>query len=245
MNSQDFASPPPRRPGPGPWRWLVVIVLALLFGLWAAFDLLPRLAGGLLGDGLEIPGGGPGVNWDEVQVVWDPSPPADETGAENTPEAAEEPPAESVIDEMSDDVEPIEPQVEVGSPDPGGGAPDAAGEPGPADEAAAAQAGQGDPEGAGRRSPRILYSEWPSRDLLDDLEMSGRLRYRLRVERDGDVSGWELLQVEGPDFHCPACLAEAERIIRGLRFAPGTLDGKPVACWVPYEISFEMERRDR
>jgi outer membrane biosynthesis protein TonB len=93
----------------------------------------------------------------------------------------------------------------------------------------------------GRDSPRILQAAWPSRSVLAALKASGRLRYRLRVEADGRVSAWELLDAGG--FDCAPCLREAERIIRELRFAPGTLDGRPVACWVPYEISFEKGGR--
>jgi len=221
-----------------------VVALALLFGLWAALDLLPRMAGGLLGDGLEIPGGGPGVNWDEVQVVWDPGPPAEEPGEEIAPEDPPESVDESEFAESETEREETL-EAEPSNPDPGGGAADAAGQTGAAEAPATARAGQGDPEGAGRRSPRILYSEWPSRELLADLKQSGRLRYRLRVERDGGVSEWQLLDADGGTFRCPACLEEAERIIRSLRFAAGTLDGKPVACWVPYEISFEMDRKAR
>ena len=102
--------------------------------------------------------------------------------------------------------------------------------------ARAARAAAPNAERAG--APRILSQAWVRQDLLAELDRSGSYRFRLRVEADGRVSRWELLS----GFDCEPCLAEAERIIRSLRFAPGTLKGKAVACWVPYQIEFQGGR---
>ncbi len=241
MNPQDIAPPPAPRRRPGPWRWLVFALFALAGAVWLALDLLPRLAGGLLGRDLEIPGGGPGVNWDEVQVVWDSSPPAAEDGAraeESNPVPEPEPlPAERVIETENGGTDPETPDPAIP-----GGQPPPAGETGDRNPGLA-KPGEGDPAGEGRRSPRILYSEWPSQELLADLDSSGSLNFRLRVERDGRVSEWEHLDEGG--FDCRPCLLEAERIIASLLFSPGTLGDKAVACWVPYRISFNTKTRER
>ncbi len=208
---------------------------------WLALDLLPRLAGGLLGHGLELPGGGSGVNWDDVQVLWDSGPPDGdrETPVEHSDESAE-PVVEAVTVEPESDPDDSEAALPAVT-EPGGGPPPA-GQDSDRQTPGLATPGSGDPAGEGRRSPRILYSEWPSRELLAELEESGSLNFRLRVERDGDVSEWQLMA--GNDFDCRPCLKEAERIIASLLFSPGTLKGKAVACWVPYRISFNTKRRE-
>ncbi len=239
MESQEFASNrPPRHRRPGPWRWLVFGVLSLLFAFWAAWDLLPRMAGGLLGRGLEFPGGDSGVDWESVQVVWDPSPPAPEGDpAPTLPPAEESPPPDPSA--LVPESEPSSASASKTAGDDPGGARPAAGAKDPETDPGLARPGRGNPAGEGRRSPRVLYSAWPSQELLLELERSGRLRYRLRVETDGSVSEWELVDQGG--FDCAPCRREAERIIHSLRFAPGSVNGRPVPCWVPYEISFERK----
>jgi hypothetical protein len=242
MTPQAPPEPPGHRPRPRARRWLVFAALALLLGAWAALDLLPRLASGLLGQHWSEPGGSGGEDWDQVQVVWDPTDPrkAAPAGAEPSPPA----PDAQVTPEPVEDSPPDQTPMPTDTARPGepstGGQPAAPGS-GPALAPAPASRGEGGPEGLGRRSPRILFAAWPSRELLSALDRSGRLRYRLRVEADGRVSEWRLVDDGG--FRCAPCRAEAERIIAALRFAPGTLDGKPVACWVPYELSFEKGGR--
>lgn len=228
---------PPGHPPPRPWRWLVFIGLALLIGAWLAIGVLPRLGGRL--SRLDW-GKRNGTDWSQVQVVWESGggpageSPAIDTGAEADADLDEESDPSPAVDEPAE-AAPLTP-----APAPAGGAP-GTGETfgaGPAGAAGAPAAGGGAP---GRDSPRILQAAWPSRALLGSLKSSGRLRYRLRVEPDGRVSAHVLLDDGG--FDCAPCRREAERIIGELRFAPGTLDGRPVACWVPYEISFERGKR--
>jgi len=225
---------PPHRQGPRARRWLVFALLGLVLGAWLVLELLPRLGGSLLGTDWSKRESG--VDWGQVEVVWDPTDPRTGKTA-NSPS----PQAEAGAPAAAEPALPPEPGEEAPVREPAGGAPAA---PAPAAAAAGGNSAPG-PSGAapaaGRDSPRILYAAWPSRSLLAGLKASGRLRYRLRVEPDGRVSAWELLDDGG--FDCAPCRGEAERIIRELRFAPGTLDGRPVACWVPYEISFEKGGR--
>jgi len=228
---------PPGHPPPRPWRWLVFIGLALLLGAWLAIGVLPRVGGRLPGLDWQKRGG---TDWSQVQVVWEPSGgPGGESPAMDTAAAAD-----AQVDEAADTPAaldtPSEPSPSAPAPAPAGGAPGAGEAPGtgPLGAAGAPAAGGGGPA---RESPRILQAAWPSRALLGKLKSSGRLRYRLRVEPDGRVSAHELVDEGG--FDCPPCRREAERIIGELRFAPGTIDGRPVACWVPYEISFERGGR--
>ncbi|MBN2172002.1 MAG: hypothetical protein JW819_11855 [Candidatus Krumholzibacteriota bacterium] len=219
-----------------PLRWLVAGLVAALIFLYVAMEMLPRMVGGLLGRGDALPGGEWGDAWDEPLIVWDPgppdTPPAEETPAPPVPEREASPPIEEA--ETGEAAPAITAAADAGRE--AGGSPAAAGEPGPADEAGRlASAGSGQAAGEGRRSPRVLFQEWPREDVLAGLERPLRYRFRIRVEADGSVSDWELVGAGGA---CPPCLAEAERIVASLRFVPGTLHGRPVACWVPYEIAF-------
>lgn len=244
MTPQAPPEPPGRRPRPRARRWLLFAALALLLGAWAALDLLPRLAGGLLGQSWTRAGGAGGEDWDQVQVVWDPTDPR-KAAASAEPAA----PVPEAVEADPDDAEPLPvPEVTPAPTDDGVAPGDAppTGQPAPPGEGPAAvpspdSRGEGGPEGLGRRSPRILFAAWPRRELLASLDRSGRLRYRVRVEADGQVSEWQLVDDGG--FRCAPCRDEADRIIAAMRFAPGTLDGKPVACWVPYELSFEKGGR--
>ncbi|MBM4118294.1 hypothetical protein FJ251_11250 [bacterium] len=228
---------PPRRPPPRAWRWLIFIGLALVLAAWLATRLLPRLGGRL--PGLDWGKRG-GTDWSQVEVVWESagapagpaSPASDAAPAADTPApipAAERPAATAPGSgpAAAEPARPAGPAAAGGEASAGSGGPAAA--PGPSSAA------------PGRDSPRILQAAWPSRALLAGLRASGRLRYRLRVEPDGRVSAHELLDDGG--FDCDPCRREAERIIGELRFAPGTVDGRPVACWVPYEISFDRGGR--
>ena len=225
---------PPHRQGPRARRWLVFAALGLLVGSWLLFELLPRLGGALFrADWSKREAG---IDWGQVEVVWDPADPRAGSAAAAAPAAPAANPERT----------PAAAEPSPPPPFPGEQAPERAPAAGPAagtaDPPPAAGAAVGSAASApGRDSPRILYAAWPRRELLADLESSGRLRYRLRVEADGRVSTWELLDESG--FDCAPCRGEAERVIRELRFAPGTLDGRPVACWVPYEISFEKGGR--
>lgn len=231
---------PPYRQGPQARRWLVFAVLALALGAWLLLDLLPRVGGSF--QGTDWGKREPGFDWGDVEVVWDPTDPRVGTLPAEAPPApgAELEPAPTVA-APSTALSSTASEADPPPPDAAGGGAGTAG-PEPAPSGGAPSAGEGEAaRAAGRDSPRILQAAWPSRDLLAELEASARLRYRLRVEVDGRVSDWELLDAGKID--CPACRGEAERIIRELRFAPGTLDGRPVACWVPYEISFEKGGR--
>lgn len=228
---------PPGHPPPRPWRWLVFIGLALLLGAWLAIAVLPRLGGRLPGLNWEKRSG---TDWSQVQVVWESGDgPADESTASADEATAEEALEVEAVTRPAADAA-AEPPSGTPAPQPAGGSPGVGKTPaaGPSGAAGAPPARGGGPA---RESPRILQAAWPARALLDKLKGSGRLRYRLRVEPDGRVSAHELIDDGG--FDCPPCRREAERIIGELRFAPGTLDGRPVVCWVPYEISFEKGGR--
>ena len=231
MEGQEFASK--HRRGPGPWRWSLTILGGLLLALLVAFILLPRLVGGLLGHGSRPAGGAAGEFWQSPTILWDvgetrETPAGEELDEEEATESDEAAP--DLIDVV------LAPAVDNVAAAPGR---QSAGTPGPAAEAAPASEGSGAPGGEGRSSPRILYQEWPAQNLLDELAENGSIFFRLRVEADGAVSSFQLIKA----FDCGVCLEEAERIIRSLRFIPGTYAGRPVACWVPYEIEFRSDER--
>jgi hypothetical protein len=231
---------PPYRQGPQARRWLVFAVLALALGAWLLLDLLPRVGGSF--QGTNWGKREPGFDWGDVEVVWDPTDPRAGTRATQAPPTPAAEPEPAPTPAAPSRALPGATRAAETPPPATSGTPGGAAGPEPAPGGGAPRVGQGEAtRAAGRDSPRILQAAWPSRHLLAELEASGRLRYRLRVEADGRVSIWELLDDGG--FDCPACRGEAERIIRDLRFAPGTLDGRPVACWVPYEISFEKGGR--
>ena len=212
--------------------------LGLSLCLLLTLSLLPRIVGGLLGRGDREPGGwATGLDY-VPEIVWDPGEP-DAVTVNGESEEEEEGDAESeepdLLLEETDEESSDSPSAQ---PADGGDLPPA-GEQQPAAPAAEAAAGSGEPTTEGRRSPRILYQEWPRQELLADLDRSGAFRFRLRVEADGSVSDWELIET----FDCSFCREEAERIVRSLRFAPGKLDGRPVACWVPYQIEFKRGRK--
>ena len=222
-----------RRKRPSRWRWLPALVIGILLFAYMILDLLPRFAGGLLGRDRDQPGGWSGDDWQATEIIWDPGEPEPhteevETATENEP--ATEP-------ELVPDADTSKPAFEPEQRNSDGAAA-AAGKPGPADAPSTGSPGEGPHLREGRRSPRILSQAWVRQDLMAGLDRSGSFRFRLRVEADGRVSRWELVS----GFDCETCLAEAERIIRSLRFAPGTLSGRPVACWVPYKIEFRAGR---
>ncbi|MCP4548305.1 MAG: hypothetical protein GY835_17730 [bacterium] len=205
---------------------MLTILVALL--------LMPKLVGGMLDRGRQVAGGFAGEDWETTTILWDVGEVAEQTG----PEIEEAPETEEEIEpepeeEIPTDADPviIEPSQQAG-----GGTVQPAGDPGEALEPATASEGSGGPVGDGRRSPRILYQEWPNQSMLAELDVAGTLFFRLRVEADGHVSAYELLR----SFDCDECLTEAQRIIESLRFIPGTYAGRPVACWISYEIEFNM-----
>ncbi len=226
-----------RRRRPSRWRWLPSLALGLLLFVYVLLDLLPRFVGGLLGRDEDRPGGWSGIEGESMEIVWDPGEERDEEQQEDPEESPEETPPPDAEDLLAEDLGE-ESEAAPAKPVDRGGERPAPGEPEPAPKPSTGSPGSGPERGEGRRSPRILSQAWVRQDLLAELDRSGSYRFRLRVEADGRVSRWELLS----GFDCEPCLAEAERIIRSLRFAPGTLKGKAVACWVPYQIEFQGGR---
>jgi outer membrane biosynthesis protein TonB len=235
MTAQDRDASGRRRAHP--LRWLLALLVGLALFLPLVFNVLPRFLGGLLGDGGPLPDGWSGEE-PGTEIVWIPNPRREE------PETPAEPPPPSPSEPETAPAEAAAEAVEL--PAPASDAASGAEADGASAEAAGAALptagagpGGGAPPGEGRRSPRILYQEWPSQAVLAALDDSGRFRFRLRVESDGSVSAWEILE----RFDCEPCMAEALRIVETLRFAPGTLRGEPVTCWVPYTIEFQRQRR--
>ncbi len=215
---------------PSPYRWIPIIILALATLFWLSSDVLPRFVGGLLGRstgdqelwsqaGADLPE----IVWDTTDPRIEDSPPSGDAEPENAPEPAEteveteiaETPVTDPAAASSDN--PTERWAVTSST----GAP------------ASAAPGEGPGEGR-RRSARLLYQEWPREEILARIEDGGKFRFRLKVEADGKVSDWEILE----SFDCEICTAEAERIVLSLRFRPALEDGQPVACWLPFEIRF-------
>jgi len=215
---------------PSPYRWIPVILLALILLLWVSSDLLPRFVDGLLG---RAPGGL--GNWDDTgetlpEILWDTHDPRlDEAPS---PEETQEKPVPAVILEEAE-VSSAETPREISGAESG----TAAVRPGASPGTAGGRPGLGSGE-EGRRAARLIYQEWPREELLAKLRTSGGFRFMLRVEADGSVSDWQLLE----EFDCVPCREEAERIVRSLRFRPALEDGRPVSCQLPFEIRFDTAR---
>jgi outer membrane biosynthesis protein TonB len=217
---------------PSPYRWIPIILIALILMFWISADLLPRFVGGLLGRGDNDLGAWSRAGTELPEIVWDPTDPRVEEA--QVPVDVDQP-SESESSETEMDVE-ADPDTEIESSDPqihrektaeAGQAETASGNP------SSAAAGEGPGEGR-RRAARLLYQEWPRESVLADLKVGGHFRFRLRVEADGHVSDWEIIE----SFDCEPCAAEAERIVKSLRFRPALEDGRPAACWLPFEIGF-------
>ncbi len=217
---------------PSPYRWIPIILLALLLLVWISADLLPRFVGGLLGRGDQDMGAWSHAGDQLPEIIWDPSDPRKEEvhpprEDESVPEAESDPPLPEAETDLPQEVDTPSPSETSESRPDRSGAPAASGDP------SSASPGEGPGEGR-RRAARLLFQEWPRESLLADLEKGGSFRFRLRVEADGRVSDWEVLE----SFDCEPCASEAERIVAGLRFRPALEDGRPAACWVPFEIRF-------
>ncbi len=217
---------------PSPYRWIPIILLALILLVWISADLLPRFVGGLLGQGDRNLGAWSHAGDQLPEIVWDPTDPRKEEvqpprEEETPPETETESPPPETESELPREVETTSPTEQGESTVEQSGAPAASGDP------SSASPGEGPGEGR-RRAARLLFQEWPRESLLADLELGGSFRFRLRVEADGRVSEWEVLE----RFDCEPCALEAERIVAGLRFRPALEDGRSVACWVPFEIRF-------
>lgn len=217
---------------PSPYRWIPIILIALILMFWISVDLLPRFVGGLLGRGDNDFGAWSRAGTELPEIIWDSSDPRVEDAE---PPVETERRAEIETSEVEPQVKPdaeteIESLAQV-SPSESGESPvqaqAASGNP------SSAAPGEGPGEGR-RRAARLLYQEWPRESLLADLNSGGNFRFRLRVEADGHVSDWEVLE----SFDCEPCAAEAERIVKSLRFRPALEDGLPTACWLPFEIGF-------
>jgi len=212
---------------PSPYRWIPVILIALILLFWLSTDLLPRFVGGLLGQGDRNLGPWSQAGRELPEILWDTSDPRDLEAAP----IREEPPDPSPIDDPPAPPEPATEEFTETPPSSETGRGSDAENAVP--EAAGAASGEGTGEGQ-RRAARLLYQEWPRESILRELERGGSFRFRLRVEADGRVSDWELLE----SYDCEACAAEAERIVRSLRFRPALEQGRAAACWVPFEIRF-------
>jgi len=215
---------------PSPYRWIPVISLALVLLLWLSLDLLPRFVGGLLGPGASPSTFSPDSGEALPEIIWDTRDPRLESAQ---PSATPSPTATAPSIPFSDETVDRQPV------NPGGGEKVSGESIRDKQDAEAARSPTSPAPGRGpgvgpRRAPRLLYQEWPRQELLSRIRVGGDFRFRLRVEGDGRVSEWELLD----SFDCPPCSEEALRIVRGLRFRPALENGKAVACWVPFEIHF-------
>jgi len=205
---------------------------------WISVDLLPRFVGGLLGRGDSNLGAWSRAGTELPEIVWDTTDPRVEDA--KVPVESEQPAegesSEADLEITTDPVTEIENSTQPipsESTEPAGQAQAASGDP------SSAAPGEGPGEGR-RRAARLLYQEWPRESVLADLKSGGNFRFRLRVEADGHVSEWEVLE----SFDCEPCAAEAERIVKSLRFRPALEDGRPAACWLPFEIGFYASEVD-
>ncbi len=65
--------------------------------------------------------------------------------------------------------------------------------------------------------------------------IAGKVKARLLVDSDGQVAKVEILQDIGYGTR------EASlRALKQVKFEPGTLDGTPVAVWIPFTFSYEL-----
>jgi outer membrane biosynthesis protein TonB len=165
----------------------------------------------------------PEIIWDTSDPRQDESPPAEDANSEALPQPSETAENSENTEALSTTPESSESEntAETHSHPVASGSP------------ASAAPGEGPGEGR-RRSARLLYQEWPRAEILTQIENEGKFRFSLKVEADGHVSDWEILE----SFDCDVCATEAERIVLSLRFRPALEDGRPVACWLPFEIRF-------
>lgn len=67
--------------------------------------------------------------------------------------------------------------------------------------------------------------------------LSGKVKYRIKVEEDGRVSDVEVISVDIPnEGDAAAALANTETLIRATRFRPGMKQGRAVRAVVVYEL---------
>lgn len=79
----------------------------------------------------------------------------------------------------------------------------------------------------------------PSGDMPDPVlpeSLSGKARYRVKIEEDGRVSDVEVISVEMVPDTDTAVLAATEAALRATRFKPGIKQGRPVRALVIYEL---------
>ncbi|MDP6418919.1 MAG: energy transducer TonB [Candidatus Krumholzibacteria bacterium] len=190
-------------------RWIPFILIAGLLLVVLLFEFFPRFFEGMQGEPETWAASG---EWNP-EITWDPSDPR------KTEESPEDP-AESSEDAVAENAEAVpEAILETREMTAENSRPSTPPRESP---------GQ---RGQGNRSARLLYQEWPR---IDDFGEGGVFRYRVFVDRRGEVTRWETLDT----FDCPPCEKEAERIVRGLRFRPALRDGKKVPSQVSYEIRF-------
>lgn len=193
-------------------RWIPFLLIAGLLLLVLLFEFFPRFFEGMQGEPESWARSG---EWNP-EITWDPSDPR------KTEESSEDPgeTSEAPVPEIEVAVSGTKPETrEVPAEDTG--------------HATLPREPSGQ-RGQGNRAARLLYQEWPR---IDDFGEGGVFRYRVFVDRRGEVIRWETLDT----FDCPPCEEEAERIVRGLRFRPAMRDGKKVPGQVSYEIRFGVD----
>lgn len=66
--------------------------------------------------------------------------------------------------------------------------------------------------------------------------IAGKVKARLLVDSDGEVVQVEILQDIGYGTREASLLA-----LKQVKFEPGTLDGSPVAVWIPFTFRYELQ----
>ncbi len=80
----------------------------------------------------------------------------------------------------------------------------------------------------------------PSGNIPDPVlpeTLSGKVKYQIKIEKDGRVSDVDVISVELANGADAAALANTEALLRATRFRPGMKNGRPVRAIVVYELT--------
>ena len=67
-------------------------------------------------------------------------------------------------------------------------------------------------------------------------ELSGKIKFQVKIEEDGRVSDVEVMATDPPGIFEEAALEVAAEALRGTRFTPGIKNGRPVRSRAIYEL---------